>query len=148
MKKNKAPLTPLFAISFTSEKNGINLHLTSNLDNVSLVDFSSVPYIDAEGFGDGIAKTKLLDVRDKEFLKRIFQSYIESFFVQKEVLNIRIKDLNLSPSIKFSLTNWANLSTVRGIMRKSKKDLLRVAGIGPIKLQEIEKCLYDLGLEL
>ena len=78
MAKNQAPVEPLFAISFTSEGNGINLHLTSNLDGVSLVDFSAVPYVDADGFGNGIAQTTLLDVKDKEFIKRIFQSYIRN----------------------------------------------------------------------
>jgi len=67
--------------------------------------------------------------------------------IAKDLTKIKVEDLKLSSRIiKALLKN--NIKTVAGLLRKSKKDLLSLEGMGQKGMEEIKKALKKLNLEL
>lgn len=66
---------------------------------------------------------------------------------EKEIMKMRIEDLNLSTRTLNALTN-AKIRTVGGIARKTAEDLLAVEGMGDKGLQEIKRTLSNFGILL
>lgn len=67
--------------------------------------------------------------------------------IAEDLTKIKIEDLKLSSrTLKALLKN--NIKTVAGLLRKSKKDLLELEGMGEKGAKEIKKALKKLKLEL
>lgn len=66
---------------------------------------------------------------------------------EKEIMKMRIEDLNLSTRTLNALTN-AKIRTVGGIARKTADDLLSLEGMGDKGLQEIKRTLSNFGILL
>jgi len=64
-----------------------------------------------------------------------------------EARKIKVEDLKISERTKNALLN-NNIKTVGGLVRKSEKDLLALAGLGETAIKEIKKALKKLNLEL
>lgn len=65
----------------------------------------------------------------------------------KEVMKMRIDELDLSPRVHTSLDE-AGIRTVGGLARKRTEDILALAGLGQKGLQEIKKALGKHGIML
>ncbi len=66
---------------------------------------------------------------------------------EKEIMKMRIEDLNFSTRTLNALTN-AKIRTVGGMARKSADDLLAIEGMGDKGLQEIKRTLSNFGILL
>ncbi len=66
---------------------------------------------------------------------------------EKEIMKMRIEDLNLSTRTLNALAN-AKIRTVGGMARKSAEDLLAVEGMGDKGVQEIKRTLSNFGILL
>lgn len=66
---------------------------------------------------------------------------------EKEIMKMRIEDLNFSTRTLNALTN-SKIRTVGGIARKTADDLLAVEGMGDKGLQEIKRTLSNFGILL
>lgn len=67
--------------------------------------------------------------------------------LDQEFLKTRIETLDLSPRTINALTG-ANIRTIGGLVRKSKKDILEIEGLGAKGIAEIKKVLGDAGVAL
>ena len=67
--------------------------------------------------------------------------------LDQESLKTRIETLELSQRTINALTT-ANIRTLGGLVRKKKKDILEVEGLGAKGIGEIKKVLEDLGVTL
>lgn len=64
-----------------------------------------------------------------------------------DILKTKVEDLNLSVRTAKSL-DAASIRTIGGLVRKSEKDLLELAGLGEKGVQEIKRALSNYGLTL
>lgn len=64
-----------------------------------------------------------------------------------EVLKTRVETLNISPRTLQALED-SSIRTIGGLVRKKKDDILAIDGIGPKGLEEIEKVLKEINLQL
>lgn len=71
----------------------------------------------------------------------------ESKELDQEFLKTRIETMELSPRTINALTA-ANIRTVGGLVRKKKKDILEIEGLGAKGIGEIKKVLSDFGINL
>ncbi len=67
--------------------------------------------------------------------------------LDQELLKTRIETINLSQRTINALT-LANIRTVGGLVRKKKKDILEIEGLGAKGIGEIKKVLADFGMTL
>jgi DNA-directed RNA polymerase subunit alpha len=67
--------------------------------------------------------------------------------LDQEFLKTRIETLELSPRTINALTS-ANIRTLGGLVRKKKKDILEVDGLGVKGISEIKKVLEGFGINL
>ncbi len=67
--------------------------------------------------------------------------------LDQEFLKTRIETIELSQRTINALTT-ANIRTVGGLVRKSKKDILEIEGLGAKGIGEIKKVLTDFGISL
>jgi len=67
--------------------------------------------------------------------------------LDQELLKTRIETINLSQRTINALT-VANIRTVGGLVRKKKKDILEIEGLGAKGITEIKKVLTDFGMTL
>ncbi len=67
--------------------------------------------------------------------------------LDQEMLKTRIETVDLSQRTINALTT-ANIRTIGGLVRKSKKDILEIEGLGAKGIAEIKKVMNDLGINL
>jgi len=77
-KKHRAPIYPLYALSFHKDRQG-NLRFTetSNMNEErTIANTSQYPDIDPGYFGESLSRSELLDESDKNFIKKFMRAYL------------------------------------------------------------------------
>ncbi len=88
---------------------------------------------------------KIVSVKKEKKVKKDKKNKVEK--TEKEIVKIKIEDLNLSPRVTSSLVA-AKIKTVGGLIRKSENDLKELEGLGKKGITEIRRSLGKFGLTL